>query len=211
MIEKTMLAALCLFITALQCCEGKTQEKIFDETEEVASVIYELTKLAPARKIARDFEYRLEFANDIVWAANRNHIPHFLLTVKIYNESSFRTNVCSTSGVKSGSKTCGLGQMHGVSAKGCDLKTRRGQLDCSARWLRKCFKLCKNWAGALSAYGTDGKCEPTEIKKPFDHILRYWKSIHRQIKKWLEFEEQREHIRETIIDDIEYFNKMKEG
>lgn len=198
-VEKKILILICLSIVWFQCCGARAQD--FDRAYEVANVISDLLKTAPNRPLYKNSEKRIEFAKDVLWASDKNKVPELLLTVKIYNESSFRMTAISNDGYQ----TFGLGQMHGVAAKNCDMKTRRGQLDCAAKWLRFCFEKCQaknkkyGWFGALSAYGTQGYCNYKKATKP----KKYFYSIERQLKIWMIYEQQRNAVRNEIIFDME--------
>lgn len=170
----------------------------FDPVAEVADVIYELVKVAPIREIAHCSPMRREMARDIYNSASKNNIPEILHTVNIYRESSFRKNALSEN-----TEWYGLGQMHGVASADCDIKTQAGQLDCSAKWLRFCFERCLSWRGAITAYKTNGDCTTDNelLKRRVGGIIRTWKK----------YENQRQAIRDTIIDDLEYIAEMKEG
>lgn len=174
----------------------------FDIVYEVADVISDLLQVAPNRPLYKNREKKLSMAKDIVEVARHWELPELLFTVKLYNESSFLMSAVS----KDGYETKGLGQMHGASVVGCNMKTRKGQLNCSARWLRKCYDKCKTWKGALIAYGTSGYCKAKKARFP----KKYAYSVDRQIKMWMEFEEQRQHVRDEMIDDMEHYAAIKE-
>jgi hypothetical protein len=178
---------------------GRSQT--FDVVQEISDVISELTSISPNRKIYKNYEYKNKFARDIYNASIENNVPEFLLTVKAYNESSFK-NICSAPGP---SQTCGELQMHGVATKNCDLSTRKGRLNCGAKWLRVCFDKCKTWPKALAAYGTSGHCNWKKAKHP----KKYKRSIDRQVKLWMKFEQQRQSIRNEIISDIEFYKNLR--
>lgn len=178
----------------------------FDSVSEISDYIYDLCNIAPNRKIVKNRAYRDEFANDIHVAAHGQKIPELLFVGKIYNESSFRT------GIKNG-RQHGLGQMQGVSQKGCDMSSRLGELECSARWLRVCKTKCGTWEGALTCYGTNGGvCSAVDSKnKDWAVKLRLWRTINKQMVRWMKAEQQRQNIRKTIIDDLEYMDEINEN
>lgn len=176
----------------------------FDPVYDVADVMADLLKTAPNRPLYKNLKRRYAFASDIVNAANKHGVPELLLTVKVFNESSFRMDVWDAT-----KQTYGLGQMHGASVKGCDTKTRKGQLMCAAKWMRVCHDRCyqsrekisyDGWFSTLSAYGTRGYCDPRKAKDP----KKYVNSIKRQMRIWLKYEQQRDRIRAEIIDDLEH-------
>lgn len=178
----------------------------FDPVLDVAEVMSDLLRPAPNRPLYKNPEELLVFAEDITWASKARSVPEFLLTVQVFKESSFRTDALAKD-----RPTYGLGQVHGVAAKGCNLKTRRGQLDCTAKWLKFCRKRCGTWEGALTAYATTGYCSVWEMDTGFEKKLKLWKSINKRMRMWLKYEYQRERIRAEIIDDIEHYAAQKEA
>lgn len=201
---KKILFILVLFIFFLQLFEAKATR--FNGVYEIENVIFDLLRPAPNRPLYKNRKQRRKLAKEIQTASIEYKVPALLLTVKLFNESSFYHDIVSRDGL--GSK--GIGQMHGRSTRGCDTKTRPGQIKCSAKWLRFCKEKCKTWEGALTAYGTkNAMCSANEIKAPFKVKLRLWRSIYRQIKMWFDYEYQRERIRAEIIDDIEHYAATK--
>lgn len=200
---KILLFLFVLLIISFQFLEAKAQN--FNNVYEIENVMLDLLKTAPNRPLYKHSGKRKVLAKEIHDAGLEYKVPDLLLTVKLFNESSFHHNITSKDGL--GSK--GIGQMHGLSTQGCDIKTRLGQIKCSAKWLRHCKDKCGTWEGALTAYGTKGgRCSASEIKAPFNIKIRLWKSIYRQIKTWFKYEYQRMRIREEIIDDIEHYKSM---
>lgn len=172
----------------------------FDINAEVSDVMFDLLRPAPRRRLYREDDTRYEFASDVVAAASKHNVPEFLLTVQIFEESSFRTTAVATD-----KPTVGLGQIHtdGVASRGCNLETRSGQLECSSRFLRLCFDKCKTWEGALIAYATPGYCSSS--------VDKVRKSARRRVRKWKKYENQRERIQAEILDDLEYYADLRES
>jgi len=202
-----ILIFIFVLISLYQCEIIGVKAQDFDPVYDVADVMADLLKSAPNRPLYKSLEKRKAFAIDIVDYANCNMVPELLLTVKIYNESSFRTDAVSPDGT-----TTGLGQMHGAATRNCDTKTRKGQIGCMAHWMRKCYEKCQKnnrdgeWFEALSCYGTSGHCNYRKAKYP----KKYKHAINRQIKMWLKYEQQREMIRAEIVDDLEHYASEKE-
>ena len=172
----------------------------FDVVAEVSDVMFDLLSPAPRRLLYRDNNARYLFASEIVFASEKYGVPEFLLTVQLFEESSFRTNAVATD-----RPTVGVGQIHtnGVASQGCDLETRPGQIRCSARFLRLCFDRCKTWESALIAYATPGYCSSS--------VERVRKSARRRLRKQERYEGQRERVRAEILDDLEYFADLRES
>lgn len=118
----------------------------------VQKAIESLLSKAPGRALTRDKQRQAQLANDIVEASGEYDVPSLLLTMIVFRESSFKTNVTGKIG------EYGLVQVHGLAAKNCDLSTQVGQLRCGARWLKKSYNMCGTWKKALIAYAT-GKCK----------------------------------------------------
>lgn len=173
----------------------------FDVPYEVAQAIRDMVHKAPVRRLYKDIDYTMTFASDIYNAAKRHEVPELLLAVRIYTESSFKENVWDASHT-----TYGLGQMHGVAVKGCDMSTREGQLDCMAAWMAFCFKKCGTWRGAIVAYHRGYSCDWRDSANP----ERLRKAVARQIRKWKKYEAQREAVRDEALADADYYAQMKE-
>lgn len=190
------IAYITIIITPLifQCCEARSQT--FDPVYDVSDVMSDLLSTAPARTLYTDHRKRYLFALDVVETAQTSEVPELLMTVNIFKESSFRKNALSEN-----TEWYGLGQMHGVASANCDIDTRRGQLDCSAKWLRFCYDKCGTWRGAITAYKTRGNCTTKDKKLK-------WR-VGSIIKRWMKYEAQREAIRAEIIDDLEHYSEMK--
>ena len=199
-IEKGLmwLIIFALFVVLIFAFDVEASEH--DRAQEVSDVMYQLLEEAPGRKLYTDHAKRLSFARDIVMASDIGNVPEFLLTSLVYRESSFRTNA-----IAQDKPTVGLGQIfrNGVASKDCDLKTRLGQLICSAKFLRICYDKCGSWESGLTAYATPGYCSSSD-----GHTK--W-SARSRIKMWQKFEKQRERIREEIQDDLEHYADLKDG
>lgn len=200
---KTRPIAIILTVACLMALAIPGRGQQFDVVGEIAQVMSDLLSVAPNRQLYRSAEKRIAYAQDIHNAAIGNQVPDLLLTVKIYNESSFR-NACSAP--TNGPVTCGELQMHGAATNGCDTSTRQGRLDCGAFWLRTCYDKCGTWPRALACYGTSGHCDWQKAQRP----KAYRHSIRRQIKMWQTFEEQRQHVRAEIISDLEFAAELRE-
>jgi len=151
-------------------------ETLDPDVSKVESVIADLMAEAPGRKLSKSREARLELSADIVNAARIYNVPPILLTVISFKESSFRTTAEGKIGEK------GLTQVHGLAARGCDLSTRHGQLQCGARWLSVSLQMCKNWPDAVSAYACGGCIPPTKkVKKIVQRRIDMWKDYENAI------------------------------
>jgi hypothetical protein len=115
--------------------------------------VFSLVKNAPARKITRNESYRNELVTTIVSVANKHGIDPMLLITTLYRESSFKLNVTGSLG------ETGMGQVHGLARRGCNMKTARGQIDCAASWLSMMIAKCGTVYNGVSAY-LSGRCKP---------------------------------------------------
>lgn len=142
-------------------------------------VIEDIVKSTQYRRLYKNADYRYELAEQIGTAAASTKVPPGLLTVLAYKESSFLPKAEGGQGEK------GLLQVipGGSADQDCDLDTAEGQLDCGSRWLRVCYKKCKNWYGALMAYKT-GHCETKsiDVQKKILHRLNVWNKYRRRIR-----------------------------
>ncbi len=143
------------------------------EIERVGNAVLHYVKKAPRRKLAKDEEYRKEFATDIFYAATAENVSHILVAILAFKESSYRTEAVGGRG------EIGLMQVHGKATNGCDLTSRVGQLQCGSRWLGKAYEKCGTWQGALSAYAS-GNC------KPQSHEV--WEIVTDRLGDWMDLE-----------------------
>lgn len=124
------------------------------EALRVETAIEHLTRGNAAHPLTRLPKRRIEMARLIASAAEAHQIPALLLTAIAFRESSLRTRVTGDLGER------GLLQVHGIAAEGCDLETAEGQLDCGARWLRRCADRCGSLDGGFALYASGRTCKP---------------------------------------------------
>jgi len=126
-----------------------------NDTACIQTAIKHLLKTAPGRKLARNEEMQAELATDVFNASRAYSVPPLLTLAIAFRESSLKSK---TKDGKIGER--GLMQVHGFAAKGCDLSTQIGQLNCGVKHLRHCYNRCKTgWIGAFTAYAS-GSCTP---------------------------------------------------
>jgi hypothetical protein len=144
-----------------------------DKVVQIERTISHLMRKAPARKISADAEYRRAVATDIVYVAVKYGVPVHLFNVVIFQESSFRMDAMGLKEEK------GLGQVMNPERYGCDMSTRIGQLECSARYLVMGYEKCGSWEGSLSHYqSSTGSCTP---KKGSRHETM----VHFRMLRWI--------------------------
>lgn len=106
---------------------------VMDDTPSLVSqlegIMVHLCRTVPRHIVNRDPAWRKRLAEHIVEASKDFEIDPYLMTVIMFCESSFKMSAVGKLG------EVGLGQVHGLAAKGCDLETERGQVRCTARWL----------------------------------------------------------------------------
>ena len=134
-------------------------------------------------------EYRKRLATAFYNSGKTHGVDYYLLAVMSFHESGYRSGVES----KSKLRERGLLQTHGLAARGCDFSTPEGEIDCGAKWLKKCYDMCeekqpgltedKKTFRAVSAYAT-GRCEVSK-KKSF----KAWWRINRRIRDRMKMEE----------------------
>jgi len=152
---------------------------------EVLTVSYSIKyylQYTPRHPLVRNSELRDNMARAIVTAAREHNIPPTLLTTITYLESTFDITAKGALG------EIGLTQVHGTAAKGCELETIKGQLDCGARWLETQYQKCGTWKGALTAYATKGMCSTASgrVKSVINYRLRKWTNLDTEIRPLLE-------------------------
>jgi hypothetical protein len=119
-----------------------------------------------------DADARARFVAELRAAGAAHDIDPALLAVISYLESSWMPGAVGGIGER------GVMQVHGAAADGCDLSTRRGQLDCGAAWLRRSYDACGSWPGALTMYAT-GACKPRtdRVKRLVKYRLKMWEGV----------------------------------
>lgn len=136
-----------------------------DTAARVESVLLELCKPAPRHRVNRNTEWREALAGHIADAAERHKEDPILLTVILYCESSFRPSAKGAMGER------GMGQVHGVAGKQCDLGNIRGQVMCSAKWMASSRVVCDGSdSQAMTRYLTGG-CK-TKSRRALSNVRR---------------------------------------
>lgn len=133
--------------------------------ENIQKSIQWLLRKNPNHQLNKNPEERNSFSQEILDQSQKYDIDPYLLTAMIYLESTFRTNATGGIGEQ------GLSQVHGIAARGCDLKTPRGQIECGARYLRSRIDHCGSIRGGLAAYAA-GRCKVKPGEKLFRVVER---------------------------------------
>ena len=167
-----LLIALAIFCGLGLYCRTLPADTLCNDVECIAIGIDYLMSAAPSRRLSKNPSAQNDLAGDILTAATKNNVPPLLVTVIAFRESSFRTSATGQI------KEIGIMQVHGQAARGCNLNSQAGQLDCGARWLRKMYEHCGSWEGSVSAY-LSGKCKPSTKRTSWlvkDRLL-LWKKL----------------------------------
>lgn len=130
--------------------------------------------------LERKPEIQAEIAAGLVVSSAKYNVPPLLIAAMTWKESRYRPDIISgeTRG-KLGER--GLGQIHGVLARGCDLSGISGQLDCTARGLRMSMDACDGTVErGLTMYAT-GRCR---VKRDSRAVWR----IYTRLKLWQRLE-----------------------
>jgi hypothetical protein len=137
----------------------------------IDAFIVEKVSLTPRHHL-NGAEARAAFVAELRSTGAAHDVDPALLAVVSFLESSWKTTA------RGGLNEVGLMQTHGVAAEGCELITRRGQLDCGARALRKSFEACGSWRGALTMYAT-GQCKPRtdRVKRLIEYRMKMWEGV----------------------------------
>ena len=177
LLAQLVLLAILLIVVAARGNEpvGMTDEKIeVGKDRDVIRIdrgIRYLMRKAPCYGIAIKHDKRRKVAAIISTVAKEHGIPPLLLTVTLKRESSFRQDAV---GESRGEK--GVAQVHGMAARGCDLRTLEGQIECGAKWLVRSRQVCGDWRGAMTAY-MSGRCKAkpgTRLHKAVSSRLKQW-------------------------------------
>jgi hypothetical protein len=141
-------------------------------TETISKAIWSIVKTSPKNPVFKT-QPRAELAGWIAEASGRHGIPGLLVTAIVYRESSFRPGA-----VGSARGEVGLMQVHGAAARGCELDTGRGQIDCGTKWLAACKQKCGSVERSLTAYAI-GKCETDSkrVKGIVNSRIKLWERL----------------------------------
>jgi soluble lytic murein transglycosylase-like protein len=112
------------------------------------------------------------FISEVRAVSAEHDVPAALILAVSFRESSWKTTAVGGLG------EVGIMQTHGVASRGCELLTRRGQLDCGTRVLAESLRVCGSWERALSRYAT-GQCKPLtdRVRRIVADRMKLWKEI----------------------------------
>lgn len=148
-----LLLVLMIGLSMPVFASGPAEQTRSDLSEKIQNAMVYLVRAVPRHPIIRDRFWREKLAGIIIDAGDAYGEDPYLLTVMFYCESTFRTSAIGPSRGE-----VGLGQVHGMAARGCDLSHPRGQAMCSARWLARARALCDGSdEQTLTAYAV-GRC-----------------------------------------------------
>lgn len=155
-------------------------EAIADEIptleSQLESVMVHLCRTVPRHVVNRDPAWRKRLVAHIVEASAEYGLDPFLMTVIMFCESSFKMSAVGKLG------EVGLGQVHGLAARGCDLSTERGQVQCTARWLAYARSLCNGSDKQMIArYATGRTCDPPADSR-LERLVNYRLRLRRRMK-----------------------------
>jgi hypothetical protein len=173
-----LFAAVCLYIGCVFFGPCNAEASPTPDGALDAAIMH-LTERAPAHPVRRNERKREALVNSIQESSKRYRLDPMLVTTIIYRESSFRTNRRGFS-----NNETGLMQVHGKARRGCELTTVSGQVNCGARWLRKCMDVCDGTAyQALTAYAT-GECKHNDagVRSKVRSRIRLWEKLKRQFQ-----------------------------
>lgn len=161
--------ALCIFMILVFFFSAFVEASPIPKIERA---IEHIMKDAPGRELARKPELRRELARDIQAASEARGVPALLILAVAAKESSLKTHA------KGELNEIGIMQVHGLAAKGCDLETQRGQIDCGARYLAKTKRKCGTWTRAFCAYAS-GSCYPRTKRTAWvvKNRIRFWERL----------------------------------
>ena len=166
-----MLAALCILIAGLKCCEGKTQT-----TEDKIDYLTAY-KTAPVKAYTGTIENKKGLSEAFDSAAREYEIDVDYLIVIAWFETVFR-NLKGDSGRSWGEMQ--VGRM-GRRKCQCSMETVASRIQCGACWL----DMGRKWGGTLNkglqAY-ICGTCEPriANAKRAYNRRMR----VIKKLKEW---------------------------
>lgn len=143
------------------------------EADPLDAAISSLVSVRPSHHL-NNAEARAALVNELRATEAAHGVPADLLLTVAFFESSLLTTAKGARG------EIGILQVAPGMQTGCDMATRRGQLDCGARILRDAFDTCGSWSGALTRYAQrSGNCRPdTErVRKLVKYRIAKWREI----------------------------------
>jgi len=152
---------------------------VMDDTPSLVSqlegIMVHLCRTVPRHIVNRDPAWRKRLAEHIVEASKDFEIDPYLMTVIMFCESSFKMSAVGKLG------EVGLGQVHGLAAKGCDLETERGQVRCTARWLSYARSFCDvSDKQMVARYATGRTCNPPADSR-LERLVNYRLRLRRRM------------------------------
>jgi hypothetical protein len=143
----------------------------------VEEALLHLVEVNTRHPVYRDSAWRANLAHYIVEAAEAYELDPFFLTTMVFYESAFRPSARGDLG------EVGLGQLHGVAKKGCDLSTPEGQLRCTARWLAYSRQLCDgSLEQTIARYATGDICTPEKGSR-LQYVVGIRMRMYTRLKK----------------------------
>lgn len=169
---------LVLILGALICLLGHLARAYADDTQTTVERASEAIRglLEHPSPLLRDRASEVdEIARACVDVESRWGAPCLLLVSMMHHESRFDREAIGKLGER------GLLQIHGVAARGCDLDSIQGQVECGALWLMQGYGKCKDsgWFEAMTWYASPGKCRPEPNGKLDRRISARWHLWHK--------------------------------
>jgi hypothetical protein len=179
LIHPTPLGLVLFLLTLLAICliVAPSRGDTGGATAHLEAAMVELCKVNAKHPVMTRPAWRRELAQAILDAADETGEDHILLLVLFFCESSLRP-----AAIGSARGEVGLGQVHGLAAKGCDLSTASGQALCSAKWLKLSRSVCDGSdRQALIAYAKGAACKVVENGR-LDRKIRYRLGLVRRLR-----------------------------
>lgn len=127
-----------------------------------------------ARHPLVDDAARAAYVDDVRATEAAHGVPAALLVTVQFLESSLMASAVGGRG------EIGIMQVHPSMQAGCQMGTRRGQMDCGASILAAARERCGSWRGALTAYAQrSGRCTPDSerVRKLVEYRIAMWERI----------------------------------
>jgi hypothetical protein len=99
-----------------------------------------------------------DISKSILIASNKYQVDAMYILMTLWRESKLIPKVASGK-VKGKLGERGLGQQHGIAAKGCDLDSLYGQVDCTAKYLRFSMEKCGSIEKSINFYRSGSTCK----------------------------------------------------
>ncbi|MHA2039506.1 MAG: hypothetical protein ACW98X_24030, partial [Promethearchaeota archaeon] len=120
--------------------------------------------------LLKNEDLKTEIANSVMLASNKYQVDPFYILVTLWYESKLDPKV-SSGKIKGNLGERGLGQQHGLAARGCNFDSVFGQVDCTAKYLKYSINKCGSIERSINFYRSGSTCKEIRGTKTRINLL----------------------------------------